>query len=192
MLSKHQSGFRPGDSCIYQLLAIRHDIFLSFDSGPSLETRGVFLDVSKAFDRIWHDGLLFKLKENGNLLELIKSFLSDRVQRVTFNGTISDWECIRAGEPQGSILGSLFFLIYINDLATDLKLNVKLFADDTSLFSVVSDPLETANLLNKDLRGTLSGLRQFLATESPLKIMKNAFYFILKALFVLKIFMFSS
>ena len=192
MLSKHQSGFRPGDSCIYQLLAIRHDIFLSFDSGPSLDTRGVFLDISKAFDRIWHDGLLFKLKENGNLLELIKSFLSDRVQRVTFNGTISDWECIRAGEPQGSILGSLFFLIYINDLATDLKLNVKLFADDTSLFSVVSDPLETANLLNKDLRGTLSGLRQFLATESPLKIMKNAFYFILKALFVLKIFMFSS
>ena len=192
MLSKHQSGFRPGDSCIYQLLAIRHDIFLRFDSGPSLETRGVFLDISKAFDRIWHDGLLFKLKENGNLLELIKSFLRDRVQRVTFNGTISDWECIRAGEPQGSILGSLFFLIYINDLATDLKLNVKLFADDTSLFSVVSDPLETANLLNKDLRGTLSGLRQFLATESPLKIMKNAFYFILKALFVLKIFMFSS
>ena len=111
MLSKHQSGFPPGDSCIYQLLAITHDISLSFVSSPSLETRGVFLDISKAFDRVWHDGLLFKLKQNsvsGNLLGLIKSFLSDRVQRVTLNGKTSDWECIRAGVPQGSILEPLF------------------------------------------------------------------------------------
>ena len=110
MLSKHQSGFRPGDSCIYQLLAITHDIFLSFDSSSSLETRGVFLDISKAFDRVWHDGLLFKLKQNGvsgNLLGLIKSFLSDRDQRVTLNGKTFDWECIRAGV-QGSILWPFF------------------------------------------------------------------------------------
>ena len=52
LLSKHQSGFRPGDSCIYQLLAITHDIFSSFGSNPTLETRGVFLDISKAFDRV--------------------------------------------------------------------------------------------------------------------------------------------
>ena len=98
--------------------------------------------------------MLSKVKQNGvsgNLLGLIKSFLSDRVQRVTLNGKTSDWECIRAGVPQGSILEPLFFLIYINDLATDLKSNVKLFADDTSLFSIVSDPLETANILNEDL-----------------------------------------
>ena len=82
---------------------------------------------------------------------LYYSFLSDRVQRVTLNGKTSDWECIRAGVPQGSILGPLFFLIYINDLATDLKSNVKLFADGTSLFSIVSDLLETANILNRDL-----------------------------------------
>ena len=97
LLSKHQSGFRPGDSCIYQLLAITHDIFLSFDSSPSLETCRVFLEISKAFDRVWHDSLLFKLKQNGvswNLLGLTKSLLSDRVQRVTLNGKTSDWECI--------------------------------------------------------------------------------------------------
>ena len=97
---------------------------------------------------------MFKLKQNGvsgNLLGLIKRFLSNRVQRVTLNGTASDWERIRAGVPQGSILGHLFFLIYINDLATDLKSKVKLFANDNSLFSIVSDPLETANILNSDL-----------------------------------------
>ena len=95
-----------------------------------------------------------KLKLNGfswNLLRLIKDFLSDRVQRVTVNGKTADWECIRAGVPQGSILGPLFFLIDINDLATDLKSSVKLFVDDTSLFSIASDPLETASILNKDL-----------------------------------------
>ena len=148
MLSKHQPGFLHGDSCIYQLLASTHDIFLSFYFSSSLETLGVFLDISKAFDRACHDGLLFKLKQNsvsGNLLGLIKSFLSDRVQRVTLNGKTSDWESIRAGVPQGSILGPLFFLIYVNDLATDLKSNVMLFADDTSLFSIISDPLQTAS-----------------------------------------------
>ena len=65
LLSKHQSDFRTGDSCIYQLLAITHDIFLSFDWNPILETCGVFVDISKGLDRVWHDGLLFKLKQNG-------------------------------------------------------------------------------------------------------------------------------
>ena len=137
LLSKHQSGFQSCDSYIYQLLAITHDIFLSFDSNPSLETHGLFLDASKAFDGAWHDGLLSKLKQNGvseNLLGLIKSFHSDRVQRVTLNGKISDWKCILAGVPQGSILGPFFFLVYINNLANDLKLNVTFFTDDISLF----------------------------------------------------------
>ena len=94
----------------------------------------MFLDISKAFDRVWHDGLLFKLEKNGvsgNLFQLIKSFLSDRFQRVLPNGQRSDWETIQAGVPQDSILGPLFFLIYINDLADNLNNNVKLFGDDT-------------------------------------------------------------
>ena len=81
ILSKSQSGFRKGDSCISQLLAITHEIYSSFDACPSLETRGVFLDISKAFDRVWHEGLLYKLKLygiNGPLLNLLKSFLMNR------------------------------------------------------------------------------------------------------------------
>ena len=137
LLSKRQSGLRPGDSCIYQLLSITPDIFLSFDSSLSLETRGIFLDMSKVFDRVWNDVLLFKLKQNGvngNPVRLIKSFLSEvfLVQRFTLNRKTSHWERIRAVVLQGSISGPLYFLVCINDLTTDLKSNVKLFADDTS------------------------------------------------------------
>ena len=114
-----------------------------------------FLDISKVFDRVWHDSLLFKLKQNGasgNLFQLIKSFLNGRFQRVLLNGQTSDWETIQAGVPQGSNLGPLFFLIDINDLTNNLNSNIKLFADDTSLFSEIWDPLETANVLSNDLK----------------------------------------
>ena len=75
LISQNQSGFKPGDSCISQLLCITHDIYQSLDDG--LETRAVFLDISKAFDKVWHDGLLFKLKQNGisgNLLNVSPIF----------------------------------------------------------------------------------------------------------------------
>ena len=154
LLSVHQSGFRPGDSCVHQLISIVHEIYSAFDANPSLEVRGVFLDISKAFDRVWHKGLLYKLKcmgINGNLLKLVESFLSNRYQRVVLSGQASSWAEIRAGVPQGSILGPLFFLIYINDLSENLKSTVKLFADDTSIFHVVKDPNTSAEILNHDL-----------------------------------------
>ena len=91
----------------------------------------------KAFDRVWHEGLLFKLEcigISGNLLSLLKSFLSSRFQRVVLNGQCSSWLSVQAGVLQGSILGPLLFLIYINDLPGNLQSTVKLFADDTSLF----------------------------------------------------------
>ena len=99
ILSKSQSGFRKGDSCISQLLAITHEIYSNFDAYPSLETRGVFLDISKAFDRVWHEGLLYKLKSygiSGPLLILIKSFLTNRFQRVVLNGQTSNWKNIES------------------------------------------------------------------------------------------------
>ena len=99
------------------------------------EIRGDFLDISKAFDKVWHEGLVFKLQQNGisgNLLNIFEDFLRNRKQRVVLNGQTSNWESIHAGVPQGSILGPLLFSIYINDLAENLSSNPKLYADDTS------------------------------------------------------------
>ena len=143
LISENQSGFKPGDSCINQLLAITHEIFSSFDD--NYEVRGVFLDISKAFDKVWHEGIIHKLKRNGisgNLLSLLTDFLRNRKQRVILNGQSSSWANINAGVLQVSILGPLLFLIYINDLSDNLQCNPKLFADDTSLFSTVKCPKE--------------------------------------------------
>ena len=110
--------------------------------------------MSKAFDKVWHDGLIFKLKQNGvsgKLLSFFTSYLSNRKQRVVLNGSFSDVANIESGVPQGSVLGPLLFLVYINDLENNVKSNVKFFADDTMLYSVVNDPLKAASDLNHDL-----------------------------------------
>ena len=127
----------PGDSCVGQLLSITHEIFNSFDYNPSVDIREIFLDISKAFDKVWHDGLIFKLQTygiDGKLLKLLKSYLKDRQQRVLLNGQTSSWKNVFAGVPQESVLGPLLFLIHINDLPDGLTSICKIFAD-TSLFS---------------------------------------------------------
>ena len=134
------------------LLYITHDIYKSLDDG-GLETRAVFLDIWKAFDKVWHEGFLFKLKQNGiscNLLNVITDFLYQTEQRVVLNGH-SSWTNVEAGVPQGFIHGPLFFLIYINDLSDGLTSDPKLFVDDTILFSVAQNINSTANDLNSDL-----------------------------------------
>ena len=142
LFTKCQSGFLPGDSCISQLLSIVHEINSSFDCDPTIDVSGVFLDISKAFDKVWHEGILFKLKTygvNGKLLTLLTNYLHERYQRVVLNGQTSSWNLVKSGVPQGFVLGPLFFLIYTNDLPDNLESNCKIFADDTSLFYKVFD-----------------------------------------------------
>ena len=115
----------------------------------------IFLDISKAFDKVLHKGLIYKLRQygfSGNLLALLTVLLSNRKQRVVLNGRHSSWAYIKAGFLQGSILGPLLFLVYINDLTENLHSNPKLFADDTSLFSIVADEALSNSYLNDDLK----------------------------------------
>ena len=116
--------------------------------------------ILQAFDsiecyKVWHDCLIFKLKQNGisgSLLKLFQNYLSNRKQCVVLNGSISEYSGVESGVPQGSVLGPLLFLIYINDLERNLKSNIKFFADDTMmLFSLVKDPDISALHLNHNL-----------------------------------------
>ena len=98
LLSVHQSGFRSNDSCVNQLLSIVHNLYKAFDAYPTLETRGVFSDTSKAFNKVWQQGLIFKLKStefSDSLLSLTESLLSNRFQRVLLNGQTSEWSTTR-------------------------------------------------------------------------------------------------
>jgi hypothetical protein len=110
----------------------------------------VFCDVSKALDRVWHWGLILKLKSIGtecNLLFWFSSYLSDRKQRVCYNNAISTLMNISAGVPQGSIQEPVQFLIYINDIVNEINSKIRLFADDTSLYVVVDNPLTASKTL---------------------------------------------
>ena len=144
LITKNHSGLRPEDSTTNQLLYLVNEIHQAFEDHKSLEVRAVFLDISKAFDNVWHDGLLFKLTQNGvsgGLLKLFENYLHNRKQRVVLNGTYSDYSLIESGVPQGSVLRPLLFLIYINDLEKNIKSNIKFFADDTVVLSIIKDPV---------------------------------------------------
>ena len=134
--------------------------------------RVVFCDISKAFDRVWHRGLihkLFNIGVRGDLLEWFKSYLTNRQQRVVLNNSNSDWRPLSAGVPQGSILGLLLFLIYINDIVNDIASQIRLFADDTSLYIVVDNPVASAAAINSDLQLINAWSKSWLVDFNPTK-----------------------
>ncbi len=138
-LNRYQHGFRSGHSCQTQLLATTHEWARSLDKRAS--THVIYLDFSKAFDSVPHRRLLMKLDcmgVRGNLLRWINAFLSDREQRVLVDGQSSDWMRVTSGVPQGSILGPLFFLVFVNDIDVGLKSSIRLFADDCAIFRVIT------------------------------------------------------
>ena len=143
-----------GESCISELLSIVHEIQSSFDCNPPVDTRAIFWDISKAFDKVWHQGLLFRLKSYGvevSLFCLAENYLENRKLRVILHSQCSSCKIIVSGVPQGSALGPLWFLIYINDLPNGLVSIYKIFANDTSIFSKVFDKNSSQNILNNDL-----------------------------------------
>ena len=170
LLYKYQSGFLPNHSTTYQLIDIYHHICQTFDNDQF--SCMVFCDVSKAFDRVWHKGLIFKLKQygiSGSLLNCVTDYLTNRTQRVVIRSCVSSSLSINAGVPQGSVLGPLLFLIYVNDIADSLLSLTRLFADDSSLFCSASSIQDLEGIINHDLKILSAWSKQWLINFNPLK-----------------------
>ena len=132
----------------------------------------MFLDIEGAFDKIWHKGLLAKLNQisiEGKFLKLFESYLTNRQQIVVIDGEKSKTKNLSAGCPQGSKLGPLLFIIFINDIQKDLESEILLFADDTTLLAVGKDPAETTCILNRDLSKIESWAKLWKVTFSAKK-----------------------
>ena len=170
LISVNQSGFIPGDSTVNQLVSIHHDICMALENHTDIQL--IFFDISKAFDKVWHKGLLHKLKcigIKGPLFNLLSDYLYNRKQRVVLNGTCSSWQNIQAGVPQGSVLGPILFLIYINDIGSNLLSKASLFADDTSLSKHITDPIISNSEIQDDLNTIQSWATKWQVTFNPLK-----------------------
>ena len=170
IITSFQSGFIPGDSTVNQLTDIYNTFCKALDEGK--EVRAIFCDISKAFDRVWHKGLLFKLNSVGicgSLLSWFTDYLDSRKQRVVLPGVNSNWSSLKSGVPQGSILGPLLFLLYINDIVENINSSIRLFADDTSLYIIVDDPIEAASQLNSDIEKVHEWATKWLVTYNPTK-----------------------
>ena len=159
IFSDFQYAFRSSRSTADLLTAVSNRIARDFNRSGAIQA--VALDISKAFGRVWHAGLLHKLKSYGisvQIFGLISSFLSNRRLPVVLNGKSSQEYPVKAGVPQGSILGRKLFLLYINDLLDDVICNIAIYADDTTLYSKCDQAsdlwqqLELASELESDLQ----------------------------------------
>ena len=157
IICKHQHGFRKGRSCLTQLIKHIDIILKNFLNGN--DTDSIYLDFSKAFDKVVHHILINKLHSygiRGKLLSWIKEYLSDRVQTVVINGAHSYPAKVISGVPQGTVLGPILFLVYINDLHQCIHHSlISHFADDTRILKAISTS-EDVSLLQQDLNETIS------------------------------------
>ena len=153
IISDHQYGFRKNHSTSQALLQLYNKISAAIDRKEF--TVGIFLDLSKAFDTVNHDILFDKLEHygiRGVALDWMKNYFHNRLQFVQYNNTLSTFKSIRCGVPQGSILGPLLFLLYINDLCDVTNvLEFILFADDTNLFYSHKNQSSLANVINREI-----------------------------------------
>ena len=153
LITNSQHGFRKGYSCTINLLVFLETVTAKIDSKHNVDA--IYLDLAKAFDKVPHRRLLLKLRAHGigGLVgSWIKSWLTDRWQKVCLKGSYSSWTRVWSGVPQGSVLGPVLFLIFINDIDMAVSSNVLKFADDTKLYRVV-DCQQEGQKLQKDLDG---------------------------------------
>ena len=164
-----QFGFRHRHSTTSLLTTVVNDWAKALDNHFSVHS--VFIDFAKAFDSVPHKRLLFKLEVcgiSGALLKWFKSFLCDRRQRVVVNGSTSDWSPVLSGVPQGSVLGPLLFILYLNDLPNNLQCIVKMFADDVAIYKSIATR-EDCDLLQRDLSLISSWCQDWLMNLNPSK-----------------------
>ena len=152
-LNDAQHGFRKKRSCVSQLITTLHDFATCLNNKEQIDA--VILDFSKAFDKVDHEGLLLKLEHYGirnSLLNWSRSFLLGRKQKVLVDGKASSPTSVMSGVPQGTVLGPLFFLVYINDISKGLTKGtlIRLLADDALLYRIIRSP-QDSKILQKDL-----------------------------------------
>jgi len=155
-------------------LGISDKFFKSFEAGSDVST-WVFLDISRAFDRVWHKGLLFKMRKlglNNLILKWIESYLLARSQKVVLLGVESPVLPINAGVHQGSILGPLLFLIYINVIMETIASDMYIFEDDTTLAKEYKSVAYVENILNADLHTIAEWAKQWFVSYT---VKKTAF-----------------
>ena len=152
LLSPKNSGFKKGDGAANQMICLTDNIYMALDSGKNVVM--VFLDIQKAFDRVWHKGLLYKLQSlgvGGVLLKWLSDYMSNRCQKVVLNGQESPIMSTNAGVPQGSILAPLLFLIFMNDIDESIVSDMFIFADDTTLNKIYASAAEAELCINGDM-----------------------------------------
>lgn len=152
-LTDRQHGFRRNHSCEGQLISVIQDWQSILDCRPSSRVDAIFLDFSKAFDKVPHERLLHKLNAygiQGQTLTWIRAFLTNRKQRVVLNDEFSEWKTVSSGVPQGTVLGPCLFLCFINDIMLEISSNISLFADDCLIYREMAGPNDH-DLLQGDL-----------------------------------------